>query len=201
MIDVLAVGHAPILSINRRFYRVLPRRGLSVELAVPASLPFASPAVEPRRDGDPPVHFLAPRGAQTRFWTFDGLTALLDARMPRFVLLENEPDSRMAWEIGGWTRRNGAKLLCISNENDLPPPLITLLQGESRRALRSLRSRIWSLAARRRVDHVFAICNDGVTAMGDLGFGGRVTRIPLGFDPNPTRPYRWLGRLQPALFA
>jgi len=45
------------------------------------------------------------------------------------------------------------------------------------------------LVTRRGIDHVFAICDDGVAAMEALGFEGRVSRIPLGFDPALFYPF------------
>ena len=183
MIDILAVGHAPMIGTNRKVYRALVRRGWNVELAFPRAVPQRALTAQPRMPEDPPIYILSARGGHTRFWTFDGLKELLNDRKPKIVLLENEPDSWMAWEIGEWTRANKSKLVCISCENDLPAPLSAILRGEIRPALRSVRSRLWSLAARFRVDHVFAICKDGVSTMEALGFRGRITQIPIGFDP------------------
>lgn len=189
MIDILAVGHAPILSVNRALYRALAALGWSIELAIPNIQPWRGPPVDPAGEGDPPLHMLAPTGRNTRFWRFEGLAELVRARRPRILFLENEPDSRMAFELGGLAKQIGAKLVCVTNENDLPPPLASLLRGRLRPALRSLRSRAWSLVASRRVDHVLAICDDGVTDMTALGFGGRVTKMPLGFDPQLFRRF------------
>jgi glycosyltransferase involved in cell wall biosynthesis len=43
----------------------------------------------------------------------------------------------------------------------------------------------WSMLrrVRGRVDRVFTISDDGTRAMSALGFAGRVTKVPLGFDP------------------
>jgi glycosyltransferase involved in cell wall biosynthesis len=43
-------------------------------------------------------------------------------------------------------------------------------------------------AARLCVDHVFAISHDVARVMGMVGFGRRVSQIPLGFDPELFRP-------------
>jgi glycosyltransferase involved in cell wall biosynthesis len=189
MIDILAVGHAPILGVNRGLYRALARRGWKVEIVIPDKLPWRGPAVEPQAAFDPPVHMLPPRGNRTRFWTLDGLAGLVRKLQPRIVFLENEPDSRMAWELGRLAHRQGGRLVCLSNENDLPSTVGAIARGALKPALRSLRSRAWSLFARRYVDHVFSICSDGVAAMQSLGFTGRVTKIPLGFDPALFRPF------------
>lgn len=188
MIDMLGVAHAAALRVNRGFYRELERRGWKVELAIPGTLPWRG-SVEPREIDDPPLHKLSPHGSNTRFWSFEGLPTLVRQLRPKIIFLDNEPDSRMAWELGGIARELDARLVCVTNENDLPPPLGAFVRGEFRPALRSLRSRAWSLVARRKVDHVLAICDDGVAAMEALGFGGHVTKIPLGFDPALFFPY------------
>lgn len=182
MIDILVVGHAPILEINRRFYQLLARRGWTVELVIPEKLPWNGPAVEPPAANDPPIHRLRAVGDQTRYWHFEGLEALVRQRRPKIIILENEPDSRMGCVLGKLIHQLGGKMACISNENDLPPPLAALIAGQIKPALRSLRSRLWSLAARGRIDHVFAICDEGVTTMEALGFAGRTSKMALGFD-------------------
>ncbi len=194
MIDILAVGHAPILQVNRSIYRSLAKRGWNIELAIPDHLPWPGPDVEPPTVDDPPVHTLAPRGKHMRYWTFDGLADLVKRRQPSIALVEYDPDSRIAWQLGGLVREYGGHVVCQTNENDLPALLRALKNGQIRAALRSLRSRCLSLAARSRVDHVFAICNDGVAVMESLGFRGRTTKIPLGFDPELFHPYEHAAR-------
>jgi glycosyltransferase involved in cell wall biosynthesis len=182
-IDILAVGHAPILQINRRIYRALSLLGWRLELAIPDHLPWSKDViVESDHPDDPPVHRLQPRGGHTRFWWFKGLEALLDRKRPRIVYIENAPESVMAWLIGGWCKRNSAILVANTNENDIP--LIRDVLGQRpKAALRSIRSQLWGRMARSRVDHVVAICEDGRKSMQVIGFADAVSVIPLGFDP------------------
>jgi glycosyltransferase involved in cell wall biosynthesis len=49
--------------------------------------------------------------------------------------------------------------------------------------LRSVRSQVWGRIARRRVNHVVAICEDGRKAMQLIGFKNAISITPLGFDP------------------
>ena len=93
-IDILAVGHAPVLQINRRIYRALARLGWQVEIAIPRYLPWSSDLnfVQPDHPEDPPIHRLEPRGRHMRFWSFEGLTDLLNRKRPRIVYLENGPE-------------------------------------------------------------------------------------------------------------
>jgi glycosyltransferase involved in cell wall biosynthesis len=183
MIDILVLGHAPVLQINRLLYRRLMTRGFSIELAIPNRLPFVNSAtIEPRADDDPPLHQLDVNGTSLRHWVFNGLESLCQQRRPKLILVENEPDTEIVRQCGRWSRRNGTKIVCMSVENDMGSPLAAALRGERRRALRSTRSWLASWPARRFVDYVFVISGDGVQSMKFLGWGGRVTQVPLGFD-------------------
>jgi glycosyltransferase involved in cell wall biosynthesis len=184
-IDILAVGHAPILQINRRIYRALNLIGWNLELAIPDRLPWSRDVnmVEPDHPKDPPIHRLEPRGGHTRFWWFKGLKEVLDRKRPRIVYLENAPESVMAWRIGGWCKRNGAILITNTNENDLLSLGDILRQRRAGATLRSVRSHLWGRMARSRVNHVVAICEDGRKSMQVIGFADGVSVIPLGFDP------------------
>ena len=184
-IDILAVGHAPVLQINRKMYRALARRGWQVEIAIPQRLPLSSDVniVQPDHPDDPPIHRFKPRGHHIRFWSFEGLTHLLNRKQPRIVYLENGPDSLMAWVIGGWCRRNDAVLISNTYENDILSLSEILRERRVGAALRSVRSQLWGRIARRRVNHVVAICADGRKAMQLIGFKDAVSITPLGFDP------------------
>ena len=113
-----------------------------------------------------------PLGDNTRTWSFEGLDALLDRRRPRIVYLENQPDTMMAWSIGGWCRENGAVLIANSTENDLPSLGEMLRDRNVKKALRSIRSRILGRIVRHRVDHVVSMCEGGREAMEAMGFTG-----------------------------
>jgi glycosyltransferase involved in cell wall biosynthesis len=183
-IDILAVGHAPVLQINRRIYRSLARLGWQVEIAIPRRLPWSSDPnfVQPDHPEDPPIHRLEPRGRHIRFWSFEGLTDLLNRKRPRIVYLENGPDSLMAWVVGGWCKRSDAFLIANTNENDILPIKEVLRSRRPTAGLRALRSHIWGRLARGRVSHVVAICEDGRESMRSIGFRDAVTVTPLGFD-------------------
>lgn len=189
-IDLLAVAHAPAMQINRRVYRALVRRGWRVELAMPDRLPWNPDpaAVQPDDPEDPPIHRLTPRGGYTRTWSFDGLVELLEARRPRLVYLENEPDSSMALVLGKWCARNGGRLVVNTNENDIPPILSALVRRGLKPALRSLRTRLWTLLTRRYIAHVVAFSKGSAEAMRAIGFGDKVTVTPLGFERSLFHP-------------
>lgn len=189
-IDLLAVAHAPVLQINRRLYRALARKGWRVELAIPVGIPWISDpaAIQPDHPEDPPIHRLPVKGSYTRTWSFEGLSQLLTARRPRLVYLENEPDSTMAWVIGRWCLRNGAKLIVNTNENDIPPMLEAMRRRRLKPVLRSIRTRLWMLLNRRYVAWAVAISEGGREAMRSIGFENAVTVTPLGFDESLFHP-------------
>lgn len=182
--DIVAIGHAPILQINRRLYRALARKGWKIELVIPSYLPWApnSDVIQGAHPEDPPIHKLAPIGQNTRYWWFDGLDSLLFKRRPRIVYLENNIDTVMAWKVGKWTRSNDACLIINSTENDLYSFHEMIDDFKFKPILRTLRSHIWGRLARGRINHVVAMCNDGRRAMELVGFKNNVTVAPLGFD-------------------
>src|SRR5262249_19529393 len=92
------------------------------------------------------------------------------------------PDSVMAWRIGGWCKRNDAVLISNTYENDILTPAEILRKRRVWAGLRSARSQVWGRIARKRVNHVVAICEDGRKAMQLVGFREAVSFTPLGFD-------------------
>jgi glycosyltransferase involved in cell wall biosynthesis len=90
----------------------------------------------------------------------------------------------MAWQIGGWCKRNGSVLVSNTYENDISPLGEIFRERRVWAGLRSIRSQLWGRIARKRVNHVVAICEDGRKAMQLIGFKDAVSITPLGFDPN-----------------
>lgn len=182
--DVLAIDHAAALAVNRRIYAALARRGLKVELAIPERvLTEGLPPADPPAADDPPLHPLPFRGANLRYLTIDGLDALLEARQPRLVHLDNEPDTPLAWRLGGWAHRRARPLTARSAESEFFPLMQSLARGEPRQALRNLRTRASALATRRRVDRVFCLSQQIADTWRKVGFAGRTAIMPLGFEP------------------
>ncbi|MCC6623948.1 MAG: glycosyltransferase family 4 protein [Deltaproteobacteria bacterium] len=189
MIDLLAISPASFTAVNRSIYRELARRGWSVEIVIPTRHVMSDVAREhePARPGDPPIHPLAPTRGNPRLHGFAGLQTLLSARRPRLVLIDNDPNSRLALEVGLWCRAHGARLVCQSNENLTRRWLASARRGGARGLAGALLTSVFNLGARRLVDHVFVISRDGQRVLTEQGFGS-VTRIPLGFDAELFRP-------------
>ncbi len=189
MIDVLVVSQSCLTAINRVPFRLLRDLGWNVELVVPTrfrAAGFDRPA-DPRTSEDPPIHFLPIRSSHPRLWTYDGLDELLDQRRPRILYTDVDPGSRLALQLGWWAKRNGGRLACLSCDN-MPRTLRGELKRSPGSAARFLVTRALGTAARGVVDHVFAISHDIEAVMKTVGFGDRVSVIPLGFDPKLFRP-------------
>lgn len=188
--DLLAVDHAAALAANRGVYRRLRDLGLAVELAVPERLPHlpGRPACEPAGADDPPLHRLAFAGRNLRYLRIAGLEALLARRRPRALHLNNEPDTPLAFRLGGWCRRNGALLTAQSYDSELFPLRDLLARGQLRHLLRGLRSRASILASGPRVDAVFCLTAQIAEGWARLGLGGKTQIMPLGVDCARFRP-------------
>lgn len=188
--DILAIDHAAALAVNRRLYVALARQGLTVEVAIARSLwhlPGGRPA-DPAAGDDPPLHPLDFSGSNLRYPRIAGLAALLDARQPRLVHLNNEPDTPLAFRLGGRQHRAGGALTALSLESEFEPLLPALARGRLRPAARHLRSRLGAIATRRRVDLVFCHSRQIERTWTRLGFAGRTEVVPLGIDAELFHP-------------
>ncbi|MDB5293554.1 MAG: hypothetical protein JWL69_4795 [Phycisphaerales bacterium] len=186
MIDILVLSPASFTDVNRAIYKRLADRGWAVEIVIPARLFEGGGMKEanPDRPGDPPVHRLEiTHPENSRISQFAGINELLDRRQPRLVLLDNDPASRMAFSAGRWARGHRARVVCQSCEN-IPRSVVNdLAAGKLKKAARSAVINSAMGLARFRVDHVFTISNDGTDLWERSSLHGRVSRIPLGFDP------------------
>lgn len=184
MIDLLVVSHACFMGINRGVYRLFKESGWNIEIIAPQTLQFPNGLrqAELAREDDPPIHFLELKGTNPRTYSFEGLKRLLDQKKPAIVLLDNDPVSRMAIDIGKWCTIHQAQLYCISCEN-MPLDIASTLK---RRGIKGLASaflkRILLKLSKKRVAGVFCINSDGERIFKAEGFQN-VVRMPLGYDP------------------
>jgi glycosyltransferase involved in cell wall biosynthesis len=188
--DILAIDHAAALAVNRRLYAALARRGLAVEVATARSLwhlPGNRAAEAPAAD-DPPLHLLDFSGRNLRYVRIAGLAELLRQRRPRIVHLNNEPDTPLAFRLGGYQHRAGGRLTAVSLENAIEAFWPALARARLRPAARHLRTRLSALATHRRVDLVFCHSRQIERTWLRLGFDGRTAVVPLGFEPALFRP-------------
>jgi len=187
---ILAISHACVLEVNRAIYRELAALGHEVAIVTATRWGEGGEAIacEPRGTGDPAVIPLALAGASPRIYRFRGLRAYAEEFRPEVVVLDNDPVSRLALQMGAWCRRHDSALACISCEN-LRFDFRSAVRG--RGVVKGMATVLPKVAvaslARRVVDHVFTINDDGLAMFRDMGFGS-VTKIPLGFDPGLFRP-------------
>jgi glycosyltransferase involved in cell wall biosynthesis len=183
--DILVLDHAAALAVNRRLYVALARRGFRVEVATARSLwhlPGNRPA-EPAAADDPPLRLLDFAGRNLRYPRVAGLGPLLAARRPRLLHLNNEPDTPLAFRLAGRQHAAGGYLTALSLESEFEPFWPALLGGRARPAARHLRTRLSALATHRRIDRLFCHSRQIERAWQELGFAGRTTVVPLGFEP------------------
>lgn len=186
---LLALSPASLTAVNRSIYRELEARGWRVAIVAPTAIamPGGERRADPPRPGDPPVHLLAPTPGNPRLSTFAGLGRLLNELRPRVVLVDNDPNSRVAVELGLWTRRHGAALVCQSCENLTRRLVPAARRGGARGVAGAMLTGALATLARPLVDHVFVISDDGLAVLREQGYRS-VSKIPLGFDPALFRP-------------
>lgn len=189
MIDILVVSHACVTAINRLPYARLAALGWSVEIATAVELKDAeiSRRADPPRPGDPPMHYLPLTGVNARLWHFVGLRELIARLRPRIILADYDPGSRVVLEVGLFTAGRDVKIAAVTYDN-----ILRSIPLEFRRSpgagLRAAGALALAQLARPVVDHVWVLSKDSEAVMRQLGFGNRVSRIPLGFDPVQFRP-------------
>jgi glycosyltransferase involved in cell wall biosynthesis len=184
MIDLLVISTASVTAINRNIYVDIKKRGWNVEMVIPIKYPLANSktiAPQPQRSQDPVIHFLEMRGSNPRTFYFPELKQLFQGNKVSFVLIENDPVSKMAVHVGGLAAKNGFYLFSLSCEN-LSFDIFDTLKL---RGLISLPSSFvkkylyW--AAKKKINTVFTINNDGTQLFKDKGYA-HVIKVPLGFD-------------------
>lgn len=187
-LDLIVVSTACFTSINRNIYKLFAQKGYSVTIIVPSELQFGriTKTAEPARADDPPIIFLKLRGNNPRISQFENLIKVLDREKPKRVLLDYEPVSITAINIGKWCRKNHALFYCLTYEN------LSLGIGDTmgRLGYRSVPvafiKRILLGLSRKYVKGLFTINNEGTRVYVDEGFKN-VVKIPLGFDPEVFR--------------
>jgi glycosyltransferase involved in cell wall biosynthesis len=184
--DIIAISHACVTATNRAIYRQLAGLGWDLELVIPESLNNLNHYfrnADPPEPGDPPIHFLPLRGSNQRLHHYPGLVKLLEARRPKIVFVDSDPGAVVTLTAGLWARRRGAHVICQSNENLERRLSDRLRQGLYKRAARDVGIAGMIAVARAVVDHIFVLSDDGWKVTEGLGFKGKVSKIPVGFDP------------------
>ena len=184
MVDIVAISPASVTAINRNVYVELKRRGWKLEMVIPLTYAVSKTKIissEPARKQDPVIHFLELKRKNPRMFYFPQLNQMLMGSQPRIIILENDPVSFIAMQLGKFCNKHGIYLFCLSCEN-LPFDLNSSMR---RRGVSSLPSAIIKSylyrAGRKNIDTVFTISNDGTKLFEERAYK-RVIKIPLGFD-------------------
>jgi glycosyltransferase involved in cell wall biosynthesis len=187
--DLIVVSHACFTAINRNVYHLFAKDGWNPEIVLPKTLQFSSgkKIAEPPQPGDPPLHYLDLIGTNPRTYYFGGLINLLNQKLPRIILLDNDPVSRMTILLGKWAKKNKAWLFCISNDN-LPLDIRSALRRRGWKGLAAAIVKRWMLhESKKLVDGIFTINRDGENIFRQEGYIN-VRQMPLGFDPEYFHP-------------
>ena len=133
------------------------------------------------------MHFLPLEGSNARLWKFVGLRDLIARRKPRIILSDYDPGSRITLEAGWSTLGRGTRVACVSYDN-IPRSAAREFRRSPKAGVKAAGASLLSFVSRPVVDHVWVLSADSERVMKDRGFGDRVSRIPLGFDPTLFRP-------------
>jgi glycosyltransferase involved in cell wall biosynthesis len=183
MVDIVAVSHACVLSINRSIYHKLLEKGWKIELVIPKYVIKEGKKIyaHTQSKNDPPLHQLELVGTNPRMYSYAGLIPLLENKRPKILFLDIDPLSRLAFRLGKWCEKNQCMLVCLSCEN---------LSFRFRESIQRMGiSKIPAILAKllfnyfsvKRVNHLFTINEDGTNLFLKEGYK-KVTKIPLGIN-------------------
>jgi len=184
-LDLLVLSTACHTAVNRNVYKLFVKGGWSVALVIPTETKFSSGkryADLPKVD-DPPIIFKPLFGGNLRVYRFQGMIEILNELRPQIILIDNDPISFMALEVGKWAKKNGSNLFCISCENIPLGIFQTVKRKGIKGVLPALFKRCFISRVKNLVDGVFTINNEGTDILAYEGFKN-VKKIPLGFDPS-----------------
>ena len=186
---LMAVSTSCLVDVNRAVYRHLAiDHKIELHLVVPVRPKIARAHGEISSiDSEPfPVTTLELVGPHPRLERAKGLKALIQSWKPSHLVLEFDPATLLALDAAQASRHLNVSLAVITIENQ-PRHFVR----EAFKAVRSAQLQIvfggliawWLLrSVRHRIQHVFTVCQDGTNVMGQLGFAGRIVKVPLGFD-------------------
>jgi glycosyltransferase involved in cell wall biosynthesis len=194
-VRLLVISHSCIEEVNRAVYRLLAtRHNIELHLVIPSRIHVCAEVRTCSAAPDEPftVTSLEPSGSHMRLQRFKGLSSLIRRIRPSHILVEADAASLLMRDVVRAAKAVSAQVWSITAEN-----LERRYLGESWKGLRSGRPSaaigglmswwLWK-SSRRDIAQVFVLSEDGLRAMSRLGFAGRVTKIPLGFDPELFRP-------------
>lgn len=183
---ILVVSHTSFRRVGRAIYIEFYKKGYDISIIHPITLHAANGSVmhyEPKSDDEPPLIALHQTTRNPRIHTYKGILKQLNKIKPNVIVLENDPISFLALQLGLWAKFKNAKLLCITNDNVSRKLVSSYKRQGIKGALYSMLLQMMNFITLPLVHHLFVISNAGLKEFEELGYIGKVSKIPLGFDP------------------
>ena len=182
---ILVVSHTAFRRVGRSVYIELLQKGYDITIIHPKTLEAADGSIiqsEPKAPDEPPLIALQQTNRNPRIQTYKGLFKEINKIQPSIIILENDPISFLALQLGIWAKKNNVKFLCLTNDN-VSRTLINSYKRQGIKAvLYSMLLQTVNIITQPLVHHLFVISNLGLKEFQELGYNGKVSKIPLGFD-------------------
>jgi glycosyltransferase involved in cell wall biosynthesis len=182
---LIVISHAGIKRINRAVYRSLRQHVKELLLVVPDSLTLTSGQkimAEERDEHDPELLRLKLVGANPRTYFYEGLFESFERLKPNVILLENDPVSKLSYQVSKWCKRNDAKLICQTYDNLRRDFKSTLKTLGWKGLLKNIPIHSLNFYMATRVDALLVVNNQSEQIFNNYGYS-MVFQIPLGYDP------------------
>jgi glycosyltransferase involved in cell wall biosynthesis len=183
---VVFISHAGIKQINRAVYRLVKNSVSDLQVIIPSALILGSGKrieAEPATSHDPTLVKLELIGRNPRLYYYKGLEDFLRVFKPTIIVLENDPVSRLGFELSRWCSKHSTKLVCQSYENVSRSFSNTLRYQGWKAMFRNTPIHLLNYVMAKRVDGVLVVNHDSEVIFSEYGYP-KVTRIPLGYDKN-----------------
>ena len=184
-VDIVVVSIACSTAINRSIYKKFKKNGLNVLLVVPKELKFSSGlkiGADIKEIDDPEIEYMYLSNENSRILKFNGIIKFLKLHRPKIIILDIDPISVSALQIGLWAKIFKSKLFCISCENIS----LDIFDSYKRRGIKgiffTIIKKILLTITKNLVNGVFTINDEGTKIFKSENFEN-VKKIPLGFDP------------------
>jgi len=187
---LLVVAPSCITSINRAVYRyMVEHKNVNVHLVLPTHsvIEGVVKECEPVDEEPFPCHLLEPSGPKNRLLRFKGLRKLVRSIQPSHVIAEQGPACFSTFQIIREIKGSTTKIWAITvdniERNYFREAFYNLLRGKFILAMGRFITWYFYWSSGNKVNHVFTLSKESSRIMSKLGFEGRITQIPLGFDP------------------
>ena len=191
-IRMLALSPPCLTAVNREIYRFLAKnRGFTMHLVMPRRSKVGSDWRVCEDTSTEPIEtsLLDVTGIHPNLHRFQGIEKLVEGWKPTHILIDNDPATMMVHQVVRSIQRVSSarpKVWAQTAVNQMPDAFHDLRLGIREFKLNLVAGPLitsWLRnSVRPHLDRVLTISKDGSRVMEELGFRGRVTQIPLGFD-------------------